>query len=174
MTDSTALHRILAAKEERARRQKELIREYKTPLVIFSLNIPGPDKNRPDYTSVFQTGLKKLKALLETRFPISFWEVNKRSSGSEAMFALSGNPLEIKRCCAAIEQTHPLGRLLDIDVLGENLKKISRIETGMLRRKCLLCSDMAFNCMVSKKHSLNQLNGAIAKIIENYYRSHEA
>ena len=167
------LQRILAAREERVSRQQELIREYGVPCVTLTLNIPGPDKNRPEYRVVFRAGLRRLHAALSEVFTILFEGENSRFSGPEAMFAVRGDSFEIKKCSAAIEETHPLGRLFDIDVKGVDLRTVSRTEIGMQTRKCLLCPEAACDCIVSKKHNMEDVLETIADMINAYTGSYE-
>jgi holo-ACP synthase len=169
----TNLQRILAVREERVSRQQELIREYGVPCVTLTLNIPGPDKNRPEYEVVCSAGLKQLQAVLSEAFTILFKESNSGFSGPEVMFAVRGDSFEIKKCCAAIEETHPLGRLFDIDVKGIDMRTIPRTEIGMQVRKCLLCPEAAFDCIVSRKHNLEDVLEAIAEMISAYTGSYE-
>ena len=49
-----SLLEILEAREQRALRQQELLRESSLPLVCFTLNIPGPEKDGPLIRKGFQ------------------------------------------------------------------------------------------------------------------------
>ena len=64
----------------------------------------------------------------------------------------------------SIEETHPLGRLFDIDVLDTTGTKLSR----KIYRKCFLCGCQAQECASSRKHSVSELQAYIAKEINNY------
>ena len=58
------LQQILEVREQRSRRQMQLIREFGRPLVSFSMNIPGPVKDSPIIRRGFRAGCKALEAEL--------------------------------------------------------------------------------------------------------------
>jgi holo-ACP synthase/triphosphoribosyl-dephospho-CoA synthase len=77
--------------------------------------------------------------------------------------------LALKTMALHIEETHPLGRLLDIDVLdGEG--KINRAALGAKERKCLICGGGAFACGRARAHTVEELTGAVKKIMGNFFR----
>ncbi|MFC6604240.1 citrate lyase holo-[acyl-carrier protein] synthase [Ectobacillus funiculus] len=65
--ESVILNEILNARETRANTQKELIDRYKTTLVSFTLNIPGPEKNSPIFTKVHEEGICLLEEELRNQ-----------------------------------------------------------------------------------------------------------
>jgi holo-ACP synthase len=75
------------------------------------------------------------------------------------------DPLEVKVRTVEIENSHPLGRLIDIDVFKPDGIALSRTELGLSQRKCYLCNDVAHNCVRSHKHSTEE----IIEYIENKY-----
>ncbi len=52
------LQQILEVREQRSRRQMQLIREFGRPLVSFSMNIPGPVKDSPIIRRGFRAGCR--------------------------------------------------------------------------------------------------------------------
>jgi len=74
----------------------------------------------------------------------------------------------LKKMSVEIEETHTLGRLLDIDVYNINKKQISRTEIGELTRKCFICSNEARSCIILKRHSLKELNKKINFLLSKY------
>ena len=57
----------------------------------------------------------------------------------------------IKRKTIEIEEQHPLGRLIDLDVYDSS-GPVSRSDLGFSPRTCFLCGDIAFHCIKSHKH----------------------
>ena len=56
------LTELLAAREARVQRQRELLQTYGKPLVSFTMNIPGPVKNNELITAGFLLGSQWLTA----------------------------------------------------------------------------------------------------------------
>ena len=54
-----------------------------------------------------------------------------------------------------LEETHPLGRFVDIDVYT-NKGQISRAYLDM-KKKCMICEKNAFVCMQENRHSLEEI-----------------
>ena len=59
------LQEILNARERRVNKQQELLNTYQKPLICFTMNIPGPVKDRPEYRKALETGFHRLKAMLQ-------------------------------------------------------------------------------------------------------------
>ena len=65
-----------------------------------------------------------------------------------------------------IEETHPLGRLFDFDVLTADGIKLSR----PLPRRCLLCTEQAQVCARSRHHSIEELTNEIERLLSVYFK----
>jgi holo-ACP synthase/triphosphoribosyl-dephospho-CoA synthase len=83
--------------------------------------------------------------------------------------AVAAEGIRVKGLGLYIEQTHPLGRLFDIDVI-EGGGKISRAGLGLEERKCLVCGGGAFACGRSRAHKAEELAGAVLDTMENFLR----
>lgn len=144
------LQELLLAREKRAAHQKELLEEYNSNLICFTMNIPGPVKKDPLITEGFQLGHQVLKA----QFPqILYEEQRLLDTGCEGYYILPGRGKDIKSLCIQIEEQHPLGRLLDLDVITSSGEKLSRPHP----RSCFLCGEDARICRRSGKHSIESL-----------------
>ena len=73
---------------------------------------------------------------------------------------------ELKAAMCRIEDTHPLGWLMDIDVLSAPGKHVSRTTLGQQPRKCLVCGGMAAACTRSRAPPVEQLIAAIDVLLE--------
>jgi holo-ACP synthase/triphosphoribosyl-dephospho-CoA synthase len=167
---ATDMETILAEREERARRQGELLGEFGPPLLCLSLNIPGPRKVFPWARRSFFEGLETLRrSCAAAGISLRYEEIFCGPAGYQGIIAASGEAAGLKAMAIRIEENHPLGRLFDIDVLGGE-GKISRVALGGEERKCLVCGDSAFACGRSRSHSLAELNSAVIKIMENFFR----
>jgi len=114
---------------------------------------------------------------------ILFSEERDLETGFEAYFVVDVPVLEAKRLCCQIEDSHPLGRLMDIDVLrspiGSGMTEgsgktewagmtspVSRTEIGLPERRCLLCDKPARGCMRAHTHTREELEDKILSMLE--------
>lgn len=89
-------------------------------------------------------------------------------SGHETWITLDLPPLEAKRIGIGIEDSHPLGRLFDIDVIKPDLSSISREELGIAPRTCIICDRPARFCMRNGSHSKQEISDFINDLIDTY------
>ena len=149
---------ILAAREERAARQRNLLATCKVPLICFTMNIAGPVKTGAYIKQGFEIGNIQLRAQLAGEgLPILAFEEHVSPAGYEAYYCVDGDAGKIKALMVGIEDASPLGRLFDMDVLTADGGKLDRSVLGYPRRKCLLCCEDAAVCSRSRTHSVEQL-----------------
>ncbi|MBQ2895311.1 MAG: citrate lyase holo-[Oscillospiraceae bacterium] len=141
---------ILRAREERAVRQSSFLAAYDCPLLSFSMNIPGPDKDSALIRFGFYEGRRRLLARLRPRAE----ELRMDAAGPALLWAVDMAATGLKSLCEEIEGDE-LGRLFDMDVLDERGEKLSRREP----RKCLLCGEDARICARTRRHGLDAVMG---------------
>lgn len=155
--EAATLQDILNGKEARAEKQKVLLQKG-YPLLCFSLNIPGSYKRSPLFDKGFETGCELiLQQLNWQHIPLIYTEKNAASSGCELYVLFDGDAVTVKRHMVTVEESNPLGRLFDIDILRQDGSKVSRTQLGFPPRSCLLCNEPAFLCGRSQKHSYEDL-----------------
>lgn len=159
---AASLLEILEARERRVTRQKQLLEAYRMPLVCFTLNIPGPEKNSPLIHRGFQLGLRQLEKALDSH--IRHRESRLTAAGWEGFFCVESDPTEVKRITSHLEDNLPGGRVYDMDVLTVQ-GKLGRAELGLTERKCLLCEKPAAICGRSRAHSLEALEAETARLL---------
>lgn len=150
------LTEILAAREQRAAKQKELLQKYGKPLICFTMNIPGPKKLDRDISIGFFVGNRMLAQAIDPKKLLHF-EQKQEITGCEAYYVVDMPAQALKQVTAEIEDSHPAARLFDMDVLDTDGSKLERQALGLPRRKCLLCDQDAVVCASSRAHSLEQL-----------------
>ena len=163
------LDQLLASREERASFQKELLKSYpgKT-LVCLTVIMPGKVKRNLQSLIVAQAALTALVcAFGDSMLKL---EVRDRQTGYEAYLETTLSHGEAKRKTCSIEDTHPLGRLFDLDVIDADGVPISRETIGLNPRKCLICDNEARYCMRNHTHTLSELSARIDEMIEAYVR----
>lgn len=155
-----SLQDILDAREARVHRQEELLSRYEGVLICFTMNIAGPAKNSPLIEAGFRLGQKQLHRF----FSPLYAQEHLAPTGCEYYCIVAGDPEAVKRQTAQIEDSTPVGRLFDMDVLTSN-GKVSREQVGLAPRKCLLCDGDARICGRSRAHSLQALQAETTRLL---------
>ena len=156
------LQEILTARETRSRRIKSFLVRYRLPLIVLTLNIPGPDKTPKWAEQVFSTGIR---AARETFSPLHE-KLCRASSGSEWYGVVKGEPLSLKKAAVGIEEAHPLGRLFDFDLHVPDAPQPDRRALGLEPRRCLACDRPAHECARSRRHELDELLRMIQSLLD--------
>ena len=161
---------VLESRERRVFLQSELTGKFHTPVISFTLNIPGPVKVLPLVPEAFFNGISLiLAALADHDFTVLSEQLVLEKTGLEALFPVDGSAGDLKTLMTAIEDGSRLGRLFDIDVIRPDGTKVSREETGLPPRKCLLCGEPAHACSRSRRHSVDELAAEIGRILEDRF-----
>jgi len=160
---SENLFEILAAREARAAKQKQLLETYKKPLLCFTMNIPGPEKWNRDIAIGFFVGSRMLLDALSGR--ICHWEERVTSAGGEGYFVCDMPARELKQLAVDLEEAESIGRLFDMDVLDIDSRKLQRTEVGYPPRTCLLCDNEAVLCASRRAHSLEELTDRVGFLL---------
>ena len=158
---------LLASREARRDFQQELLRRHPgNTLVCLTVVMPGPVKRNAASLIVAQAALTALIG----RFggDVTRMEVRDLPTGYEAYLLTPLPPAEVKRAACAMEDTHPLGRLFDLDVLDAAGIPLSRADLGLAPRRCLLCERDARWCMRNHTHTTGELAARIGEMIDAY------
>ncbi|TCW13689.1 holo-ACP synthase [Raoultella sp. BIGb0138] len=160
----------LAAKEHRAARQADWLTRYQQPIISLTLVTPGMVKDTPRYRNTMGVALQMGDQLLwENRWPVLDRQVWWLPTGPEAMWCVAHGAPEIKAHCAALEQSHPLGRLWDLDVICPQDGHVGRLSLGLHLRRCLICDEPAHACSRSRRHPVEQVVMSVEKIIHDWF-----
>ena len=163
MIKNAIAEKILEAREERVSKIAEMLEEYKMPVLVMRVNYPGLNKNNELTINIMKDMSKVIEKILGSKLYIKF-----NTSGAEGnilYISVQEEVKKLKKIAIDIEETHVLGRCLDIDVYDIDGRSIGRQELGYEVRKCYLCQDYAHNCVRSRVHSEEQV---IAYIKEKY------
>ena len=154
---------ILAARDTRAATQKRLLERFGKPLICFTMNIAGPVK----YSQRIETGYTLGKQLLQARLSaIVHFEESISATGCEGFFVVDAQAAVLKHICVMIEDSQPVCRLFDMDVLDTDGRKLSREELGLPGRKCLLCHNPAPVCASTRAHTVAQLQEKTGQLLD--------
>ena len=162
--EEVTLNQILFSREERAKKQQELLNRFSYPLICFTMNIAGPVKTSPLIERAFYEGIKLLKQSLSNG-SIIFQDTDIKPTGCEAYFSVNCDGAELKKICTHIEDSVPIGRLFDMDVLIADGRKLERENV----RGCFVCGASGKGCAASRAHSVSELQSATRNIMESYF-----
>ncbi len=160
---------VLDAREERWRRRVELFAEYRLPVVSVTLAVPGPDKTGRGVVSAHRKIAEDFLAAAGAALggEPRFREDGRGADGPFAFFVAAASAEAVKRAAVDFEETHPIGRLADVDVLAE--RPLSRADLGLPARKCLLCGEDAAVCVRSAAHSRAEVRAEFDRRVEAFF-----
>ena len=117
-----------------------------------------PFPRRPLIRSGFLFGKEQLTALLQREdYALLLTRELRRVSGDSWLCLVGAPPEAVKRLAVSLEDSEPLARLFDIDVLDSTGRKLSREDFFLPPRRCLLCEEAAIVCARSRVHSIEAL-----------------
>ncbi len=153
MSVTDRLSSILAARESRWLRRLDL--SNKGTLLTLTMNLPGSDKNLPRWNAAHSKITNLIKE--DMKEYLLFFEERETLSGAESYFVVNFSGEALKKYAIALEEGHPIGRLLDADVMGKNGLSIGRESVGLPQRRCLCCDRSAKVCARENRHSLREI-----------------
>ena len=163
------LEELLASREARALRQKDYLRDYPEGTLV-SLTVIMPGSVKRDSASLI-TAQAAVTAMVSAfgRSMVTL-ELRDLPTGYEAYMVTSLPCLQAKAETCRIEDSHPLGRLFDLDVIDSDGIPVSRTAVGKAPRGCLLCGNTAAYCMRNRTHTQEELLRRIGEMIDAYVR----
>ncbi|MDO5714684.1 MAG: citrate lyase holo-[acyl-carrier protein] synthase [Tissierellia bacterium] len=155
---------LLLERERRWDFQKQLASHGKTVLIIKG-NIPGRDKQ-----------------IVEGNFLAVYFLYLLRKNGEEVYFRYGAEgllfflltdiePRVLKKEMIELENQHPLGRFIDLDVYRE--REYKREEYCYPPRKCYICNTPAKYCTRSQNHGEKELVEIIKKAVKQFIKNSE-
>lgn len=161
------LDKLLASRDRRVEMQ-HMLREKHPNLTLVCLTVimPGNVKRNLSSLIVSQAAINALIGSLEGNIV----DVITRDlvTGYEAYIVTTLPQREAKLLACKIEDTHELGRLMDIDVLDSQGFPVKRESVGFSPRKCLMCDNESRYCMRNRTHTPAELNEKIQKMVDAY------
>jgi len=162
--------KILKARENRAKKYKQLHEIYQGTILALTMNIPGAHKKTRSALRAFDEGLRSMNKLLSSRrVNVLKHDTSMTDDGPEACWVIDTPPISLKAWAIEVEENHPLGRLFDFDVLNESLRPIHRESSGGSLRRCFICDEPAHMCARSQKHDYRELHRKIDEMVDTYY-----
>lgn len=164
-----SLEKFLDAREERVEKQKKILETHKGTLIVVRANYPGEAKNEYPSTEI----VKIISSEVDKYFgkDIIYKDETLTLEGTIDFFIVKLDVDEVKKICVLIEEKHPLGRFVDIDVYDNLGNSFSRTKYGYPQRKCYLCEELAVVCTRAMKHNLKDIKNHILKSYEKYLKN---
>jgi len=165
------LAQMLDARERRAARQQAALARHGLPVVSLTVVMPGPIKDSAVSRALMAIATTAADALFTAKdWPVQQAGRSEGATGPELIYAVAADPLTMKVALIDLEETHPLGRLWDFDVICPERGPISRSTLGCKPRRCLICDLEAHACARSQRHPLAELMMAIEGRVDAYRR----
>ncbi|MBQ3438011.1 MAG: citrate lyase holo-[Fusobacterium sp.] len=97
---------------------------------------------------------------------IKILEIKEKNeiTGDELWIVADSTAEKLKEITIIIEEEEEIGRIYDMDVVDINFQKLSRKSF----RKCLICDMQAQDCGRSRRHSVEELQEKIIRILKKY------
>ena len=185
------LDELLASRDARHAMQQKLMAEHSgKTLVCLTVVMPGSVKRNQQSLTVARAAVKAMRKaynisddlLPETEILTNELKIETReclverdlNTGYEAYLITPLPLLEAKRVAVDIEDTHPLGRLFDIDVIDAQGIPVSRDRVGGQPRRCLVCDHEARYCMRMRWHTQEEIWARIKQMTDDYALQQQA
>ena len=134
--------------------------------VLFaSTGVPGADKAPPGLQGLFAEGCRGVRS----RLPAALLDTRTDALGPWTLFRVALSADDAKRVAVAIESDVAGGRLLDLDVYGDDGRQVDRAAVGVPARSCLVCERPAVECIRLRRHEAIQLGRAVARLLAPYH-----
>lgn len=185
------LDELLASRDARHAMQQKLMAEHSgKTLVCLTVVMPGSVKRNQQSLTVARAAVKAMRKaynisddllpeteLLTNELKAEAGEClveRDLNTGYEAYLITPLPLLEAKRVAVDIEDTHPLGRLFDIDVIDAQGIPVSRDRVGGQPRRCLVCDHEARYCMRMRWHTQEEIWARIKQMTDDYALKQQA
>ena len=173
------LHELLASRDARHATQQKLLAEHpgKT-LVCLTVVMPGNVKRNHQSLCAANAAVEAIREAFhlndmsdaEREAVLTERDLN---TGYEAYLITPLPLLEAKRIAVTIEDTHPLGRLFDIDVINSDGIPVARNDIGEKPRRCLVCEHEARYCMRMRWHTQEEIWAKINEMVDLYTKARQ-
>lgn len=161
---------ILKAREQRWLRRHALALHHDAPVLTLCLNIPGSQKNLPGTDRAFARLLQNLResiaAVSSTKVLVTYEESGLNEDGPFCHIVCSLPAGSLKQLAVEMENTHPLGRLADADVMDAKGNAVSRVHMGLPPRTCFLCHELPAVCRRAQHHSPQEIMDFVHKLLD--------
>ncbi|NLV99149.1 MAG: citrate lyase holo-[acyl-carrier protein] synthase [Clostridiaceae bacterium] len=151
---------VLAGRDRRAAKRRELLAEDGSCLLSVTLVMPGSVKA----TRLSRAFLREYCSYLRSQFrgqnlTLAREEALIDSAGDAYFFLFTSgtDPLFLKKFAITMEEEFDWARILDLDLYLSESEPLSRAGLQLPERRCLICKEEAHACSRSQCHSTSEL-----------------
>ncbi|MBU1094807.1 MAG: citrate lyase holo-[acyl-carrier protein] synthase [Firmicutes bacterium] len=158
---------ILEAREKRSLEIKSHLSANKV-IICIKANIPGDNKSIKEAHVL----VRLFTLLIQKKYDVKSSTLKKSEDGPYTLLEINSDEgYQIKKEMIAIEDTHPMGRFVDLDVFYQDGQSLSRRALHIDPRKCYLCQDDAHLCSRTQKHPISTLIEFIQLEVKSYLKT---
>ncbi|MBO4411153.1 MAG: citrate lyase holo-[Lachnospiraceae bacterium] len=169
----TSLSSLLNAREKRVRERETLLHTFGCPVLTYTLNIPGAEKDSALIRRFFKSYLDILMGRLAPFFAAPL-NVVYPETGPECMVPVRMDANELKRIAVEIESSSGSARLLDLDVTDASGRQVSRTDLGFPERECIVCGKIGRQCAAAETHPKEEVVKAAVRLMEDHFLNGDA
>ncbi|MFL0196132.1 citrate lyase holo-[acyl-carrier protein] synthase [Clostridium sp. WILCCON 0269] len=162
---------IIKDKKQRECRRKWLIKDYLAPLLSMKVNYPGVCKN--NYVSFRIMKIFGILVINEFKDKIMYKDLQVTSEGPVLTLVINDDVCHIKKRVIEIEESHVLGKCIDMEVYNSSGIRLSRKKLGFEPKKCYMCHGEVYNCIKNKTHDINEMKKCIKDELEKYLKDNK-
>lgn len=174
------LHELLTSRDARHATQQKLLAEHSgKTLVCLTVIMSGSVKRNHQSLCAAHAAVEAIREafhlndMSDAEREAVLTELDLET-GYEAYLITPMPLLEAKRIAVNIEDTHPLGRLFDIDIINADGVPVSRDAIGEKPRRCLVCDHEARYCMRMRWHTQEEIWAKINEMVDSYVEAHKS
>jgi len=151
---------ILIARSNRAKTIQTL--SMNANVLSMHVNMPGDEKNTPHTTIILNVFTRLITTLYQTK--ITHYD---SIDGDYYLMKFKGDPYKLKKTMIFLEDNHPIGRFIDLDVYTKG-QTISRQDLSIKKRPCFICGENVNECRRNQTHDFETLKNTIETNVKNF------
>lgn len=169
MTKDPIISALLEARENRWHTKLSLVK-YGWHLISLQLNVPGYPKSNECSEQFMHLVEQEFERFLICRAIGKYKKEKKKAKDAAGEWLVYLIPeanmdaQELKDLTEAFEESHPYGRLIDLDVLDSKAQVISSGKA----KKCFLCDESATSCRKAGKHTIDEVRNDMFQNMKAY------
>ena len=158
---------LLAYREKKSHEIIMLQEKHREPVVTIRANYPGLEKSNELTRFITAEIQEAFKEIFASR--IKEEELYDTPEGLTQFYSVRGDVRTLKENVVYIEQNHPLGRFVNIDVYDyDEDYAVARIELFYEPRQCFLCDKPAKVCRRERNHKSEELIKYMEEKVSEY------
>ncbi len=163
------MNKKLDAREKRAFEVLNFFKSYpRDSLIVIQANMPSSLTNKPIHYYL----IKIFSNIIKDKYDVKLEGIFKGADGPYILLKKERQNIDFKRELVEIEESHPLGRLIDLDYFIEPKKSISRSDLNLKLRSCFICNQVAYICIRNQTHGVKEVEDYINQSFFNYIKDY--